>query len=68
MLVYPERGLELNDSAAAIAKKCDGTRSVDAIVDELARELDATAETRIAIDADVVAFLTSLRQRGLLEP
>ena len=67
MLIYPERGLELNDSAAAIAKKCDGTRSVDAIVDELAREFDATAEARGAIDGDVVAFVESLREKGLLE-
>jgi len=67
MLIYPERGLELNDSAAAIAKKCDGTRSVDAIVAELAREFDAAPDARAAIDADVLAFVESLRDKGLLE-
>jgi coenzyme PQQ biosynthesis protein PqqD len=67
MLIYPERGLELNDSAAAIAKKCDGSRSVDAIVDELTREFEAGPEARAAIDADVVAFVIDLRDRGLLE-
>ena len=67
MLFYPERGIELNDSAAAIAKKCDGSRSVDVIVDELAREFEAGTEARASIDGDVVAFVTDLRDRGLLE-
>jgi len=67
MLIYPERGLELNDSAAAIAKLCDGSRSVDVIVDELAREFEAGPEARASIDGDVVAFVTDLRDRGLLE-
>ena len=66
MLIYPERGLVLNDSAAAIAQKCDGTRTIDVITDELVREFDAASD-RAAIRADVEAFVVDLRDKGLLE-
>jgi pyrroloquinoline quinone biosynthesis protein D len=65
MIIYPERGLELNDAAAEIAQKCDGTRSIAAIADELAREHDGAS--RAVIEADVLAFVTMLRDKGLLE-
>ncbi len=66
MIIYPERGLELNDAAAEIAQKCDGARSIAGITDELAMAHDdAPRET---IEADVVAFVTMLRDKGLLEP
>ena len=69
MILYPERGLELNDAAAEIAKKCDGTRSIAAIADELAKEHDGAgdATARAVIEADVLAFVTMLRDKGLLE-
>jgi coenzyme PQQ biosynthesis protein PqqD len=65
MILYPERGLELNDEAAAIAKKCDGTRSIAAITDDLANEHEGAP--REAIQADVVAFVSMLHDRGLLD-
>jgi pyrroloquinoline quinone biosynthesis protein D len=65
MIIYPERGLELNDAAAEIARKCDGSRSIAVIVDELAKEHDTAA--RAVIEADVVAFVSMLRDKGLLE-
>ena len=65
MIVYPERGLVLNDSAAAIARRCDGTRSVRAIAGELAREAGAE---RSSVEEDVLSFVEVLAQRGLLEP
>ena len=65
MIVYPERGLALNESAAAIAKRCDGTRSVGAIAEELAREAGLT-ETE-EIERDVVEFIEQLARKGLLE-
>jgi coenzyme PQQ biosynthesis protein PqqD len=65
MILYPERGLELNDAAAAIAKKCDGSRSISVIADELAAEHEGAP--RGAIEQDVIAFVTMLRDRGLLE-
>ena len=78
MIVYPERGLVLNESAAAIAKKCDGSRTIAEIVDELAREYAAGAggggadgatapPDRATIAADVVAFVEDLKRKGLLE-
>lgn len=65
MIVYPERGLELNDTAAAIAQKCDGTRSVAAITDELVSEHEGAP--RDAVERDVVSFVSELRDKGLLE-
>jgi pyrroloquinoline quinone biosynthesis protein D len=65
MIIYPERGLELNDEAAAIAKKCDGSRSIAAIADELSAEHGGAP--RDAIEQDVVAFVSMLRDKGLLE-
>jgi coenzyme PQQ biosynthesis protein PqqD len=65
MIIYPERGLELNDAAAEIARKCDGSRSIAVIVDELAKQHDGTP--RAVIEADVVAFVSMLRDKGLLE-
>ncbi|MBS2012363.1 MAG: pyrroloquinoline quinone biosynthesis peptide chaperone PqqD [Deltaproteobacteria bacterium] len=65
MIVYPERGLELNEAAAAIAKKCDGSRSIAAIAEELAREHEGASAAEI--ETDVLAFVEDLRKKGLLE-
>ena len=64
MLMYPERGLELNESAAAIVKRCDGTKSVAAIVEEISAEVGAPADD---IRPDVISILDGLRKKGLLE-
>ena len=56
LLLYPERGLLLNDSAGAIVRLVDGRRTVE----EIAGELRAPA-------ADVTAFLERLSERGLVE-
>lgn len=61
MIVYPERGLALNDSAAAIAKLCDGSRSLGVIIEELG------AAAGQDVSADVFAFVDDLRRKGLLE-
>ncbi len=65
LLVYPERGLLLNDTAAAIVGKCDGTRSIDVIVRELGSAHDEG--TRERVERDVIRFVEELRLRGLLE-
>ena len=62
-LLYPERGLELSDSAARIVALCDGERTVAAIVDELAA---ASGEPRERIESEVLSFLGALADRGLL--
>ena len=63
MLLYPERGLELSDTAADIAALCDG-RTAAAIVDELAARHAGAA--REPIERDVLSFLRALAERGLL--
>lgn len=68
MLVYPERGLVLNDSAAMIAKKCDGTRTLQQIVDELAVEANVAEAERTGLETDVALFVGELARKGLLEP
>jgi len=64
MLLYPERGLVLNASAAAILTLCDGTRTIDEIVATLASDVDAPRER---VDADVRALIAQLEDKGLLE-
>ena len=38
MLLYPERGLVLNPTAADVLERCTGERTVTSIVDELAQK------------------------------
>jgi coenzyme PQQ biosynthesis protein PqqD len=72
VLLYPERGLELSESAARIAALCAeagtevGTkgRTVAEIIDELCAA--AAGEPRERIEADVLAFLRQLEDRGLV--
>jgi coenzyme PQQ biosynthesis protein PqqD len=64
MLLYPERGLALNATAASILKLCDGDRTVEGIVGALSIEyLERTTDD---IRHEVVDFLDELMKRGLL--
>jgi pyrroloquinoline quinone biosynthesis protein D len=63
MLLYPERGLVLNDSAAAIVELCDGASTIGEIARALAARAGRSAET---IEADVIAFVEAMHRRGLL--
>ena len=65
MLLYPERGLELTDTAARIVELCAGkARAAGDIVDIM---VTAAANTpRERIESEVLAFLRSLEERGLL--
>lgn len=63
VLLYPEGALELDEVAAEIVRRCDGLRTVDAIVGELARAFDGD---RDEIARDVAGCLHDLRQRGLI--
>jgi coenzyme PQQ biosynthesis protein PqqD len=65
MILYPERGLDLNDAAAAIAEKIDGARSIAAITDALTVAHEGAP--RATVECDVITFVTELRDRGLLE-
>jgi coenzyme PQQ biosynthesis protein PqqD len=64
MLLYPERGLALSDTAGAILKLCDGSHSVDAIVDALAESHPES--DRQTVRADVETFLDQMERRGLV--
>jgi pyrroloquinoline quinone biosynthesis protein E len=64
VLLSPERGLRLSDTAAAVVALCDGTRDVEAIVDELAARYGAE---RARVASDVEALLADLHERALLE-
>jgi coenzyme PQQ biosynthesis protein PqqD len=62
-LLYPERGLELSESAARIAAACAAETVVAAVVDELTA---STGEPRERIESEVIDFLRALEDRGLL--
>ena len=64
ILLYPERGLELGETAARIARLCDRGLTAAAIVDELSATYAGAPRARI--EADVVDFLRALDERGLL--
>jgi coenzyme PQQ biosynthesis protein PqqD len=65
VLLYPEKGLVLNASAAAIARRCDGSRGIEQIARELSIEF---GERDVAgVEREVRAFLRALDARGLLE-
>jgi PqqA peptide cyclase len=63
MLLFPERGLVLNEVAYAIARLSDGTRTTAQIADELTLEFEETPADALA---HVHAFLEALAERGLL--
>jgi coenzyme PQQ biosynthesis protein PqqD len=67
MLLYPERGLELSETAAEIAALCCDGRTAGAIVETLcARYAGQAGASRARIEQDVGAFLRTLDERGLL--
>jgi len=65
LLLYPERGMVLNATAAAIVELCTGEYRVSEIVELLLRE---TGGPRAQIEHEVLAFLRELERRRLLLP
>ena len=65
LLLYPERGLELNDTATEIARLCTGEWTVDDMVEQLAQAYDDVS--LIEIRREVCEFLEVLADRGLLQ-
>jgi len=61
VLLYPEGMVKLNDSAAAILQRCDGTRTADALVDDLQAAYGVTG-----IAPEVHAFVQHACERGWL--
>jgi pyrroloquinoline quinone biosynthesis protein D len=62
VLLYPEGMVQLNPSAAEILKRCDGERSVDAIV----AELEATFNAQ-GIAPEVRNLLEEGQRRGWID-
>lgn len=61
VLLYPEGMVKLNGSAGEIMKRCDGQRSVAAIVEDL-----ETAFSAKGLEPDVLAFVEmAAKQRWL---
>ena len=63
VLLAPERVLTPDAIAVDVLKLCDGARTVDGIVAELAREYQAPAGQ---IAGDVVKLLTDLKDKGII--
>ncbi len=63
-LLAPERILQLDPVAAEVVKRCTGTATLDAIVDDLARTF---AADRSRIETDVRAMLAGLADKKVLE-
>lgn len=64
VLLYPEKGLLLNATSAAIAARCTGALSVGEIIEQLSREFGEADLARL--EREVLDFLGSLAERGLL--
>ncbi|HSB73801.1 MAG TPA: pyrroloquinoline quinone biosynthesis peptide chaperone PqqD [Candidatus Methylomirabilis sp.] len=65
MLLYPERGLLLNATAADIVQRCTGEQTVGGIVDQLVEKYPGKA--REEMEAEVMAFLGRMHSRGLVQ-
>jgi pyrroloquinoline quinone biosynthesis protein D len=64
MLLYPERGLVLNATAADVVRLCTGEVTVSAIVEQLAAKY--ASQPRTEVEREVLTFLTRLSERGLI--
>jgi coenzyme PQQ biosynthesis protein PqqD len=65
LLLYPERGLALNSTAAEILQLCTGAHTVTAIVARLT-ETHAN-QSHEMVKRHVLAFLGAMMDRGLVK-
>ena len=63
VLLYPEGMVTLNPSAGEILSRCDGTRSVGDIIEELSK-----AYPEDNLTADVIEFIEVACDEGWLRP
>jgi pyrroloquinoline quinone biosynthesis protein D len=63
VILAPERVLAPDEIAVEILQLCDGARSVEQMIDQLAAKY---AAERAAIGADVIAMLQDLADKGFL--
>jgi pyrroloquinoline quinone biosynthesis protein D len=64
ILLAPERVLTPDETAVAVLKLCDGRRTVEEIVETLAKEYSAPADV---IRADVLDLLQGLADKGYVK-
>jgi coenzyme PQQ biosynthesis protein PqqD len=64
LLLYPERGLILNPTAADVLQLCTGEHTVGAIVNRLADKY--APQPRESVEREVLAFLANMADRGLI--
>jgi coenzyme PQQ biosynthesis protein PqqD len=64
MLLYPERGMALNPTAADIVQLCTGELTVGDIVARLAEKY--APQPRETIEREVIAFLDAMVERALV--
>ncbi len=64
ILLAPERVLTPDDTAVAVLKLCNGKRTVEEIVETLAKEYAAPADV---IRADVLDLLQGLADKGYIK-
>ena len=64
ILLYPEKGLLLNPTGAAILKLCSGEQPLSAIIATLAAEFQSDPEL---LRVEVLSFVQGLLDRGLLQ-
>jgi coenzyme PQQ biosynthesis protein PqqD len=64
LLLYPERGMQLNPTAADIVQLCTGEHTVAEIVARLA--VKYAPQPAPVIEREVLAFLNALTERALL--
>ena len=64
MLLYPERGLVLNPTAADVVQLCTGEHTVSTIVERLTQKY--VTEPAEKVERDVLTLLERLASRGLI--
>jgi len=64
VLLYPEKGLVLNPTGAAILKLCDGEKPLREIIETLVLEFQSEPSK---VELEVLAFVQGLFERGLLQ-
>lgn len=64
LLLAPERVVKANPIAVAVLERCDGLRTLDAIVDDLAETYHAPRET---IERDVKKLIGDLATKRMVD-
>lgn len=64
LLLAPERVIKADPIAAEILKRCDGTATLAAIIDDLATRFSAD---RVRVETDVRALLSELAAKRMVD-